>query len=150
MLGARLRVIRRTQPEMDDSPGRADMAAEYADFEAPVLTFARSRRILAVSEALVRLWRWFMRLTRIGFPKRFPIIQFPNAPLVVAFIAGMIAGETHGLGHAYARSLSYLSLGVWAYLELVSGVNWFRRLLGLGYASSTIVHLALALHSLAA
>jgi hypothetical protein len=60
------------------------MAAEYADFEAPVLTFARSRRMLAVSEALVRLSRWFVRLTRIGFPKRFPIIQFPSAPLVVA------------------------------------------------------------------
>jgi hypothetical protein len=81
---------------MHDSSGHADMAAEYADFEAPVLTFRGSRRMLAVSEALVRLGRWFMRLTRFGFPKRFPIIQFPNAPLVVAFIAGMIAGETHG------------------------------------------------------
>jgi hypothetical protein len=106
--------------------------------------------MLEVPEAVVRLWRLFVRLTRIGFPKRFPIIQFPNAPLVAAFIAGMVAGQTHGLGHAYAQSLSYLSLGVWAYLELVSGVNWFRRLLGLGYASSTIVHLALALHRLAA
>jgi hypothetical protein len=88
----------------------------------------------------------FKRLTRIGFPNRFPIIQFPNAPLIVAFIAGIVAGETHGLGHAYARSVADLSFGVWAYLELVAGVNWFRRLLGLGYGSSTIVHLALALH----
>lgn len=94
-----------------------------------------------------RPWRLFKRLTRIGFPKRFPIIQFPNGPLVVAFVSGMVAGKLHGLGHAYAQSLSYLSLGLWAYLELVSGVNWFRRLLGLGYATSTFVHLALALHN---
>jgi hypothetical protein len=41
---------------------------------------------------MVRLWRLFKRLTNIGFPKRFPIIQFPNAPLIIAFIAGMVAG----------------------------------------------------------
>jgi hypothetical protein len=31
------------------------------------------------------------------------------------------------------------------YEELVHGVNWFRHMLGLGYAISTIVHLAVAL-----
>lgn len=98
-------------------------------------------------DAVARLWRLFKRLTRIGFPQRFPIIQFPNAPLIIAFIAGMVAADTHGLDHAYAQSVSYLAFAVWAYLELVSGVNWFRRLLGLGYTISTIVHLALALHS---
>lgn len=92
------------------------------------------------------LWRFFLRLTRIGFPRRFPLIQFPNAQLIVAFVAGMVAGLSHGLPHAYAQSAAYLSLAVWAYLELVSGVNWFRRLLGLGYIASTTVHLALALH----
>jgi hypothetical protein len=101
----------------------------------------------AIPEAPVRLWRLFERLTRLGFPKRFPIIQFPNAPLIIAFIAGMAAARTDGLGHAYAQSVSYLSLAVWAYLELVSGVNWFRRLLGIGYIASTTVHLALALHN---
>jgi hypothetical protein len=103
--------------------------------------------MLEVHDAVARLWRSFKRLTRIGFPRRFPIIQFPNVPLIIAFIAGMVAGDTHGLGHAYAQAVSYLSFGVWAYLELVSGVNWFRRLLGLGYTISTVVHLALALHS---
>jgi hypothetical protein len=39
-----------------------------------------------------------------------------------------------------------LALGIWAYLELVEGVNWFRRMLGLAYVISTTVHLALALH----
>jgi hypothetical protein len=63
----------------------------------------------------------FERLTTVGFPRRFPIIQFPNAPLITAFIAGIVAGETGGSAHDYAQSLSYLSLGVWAYLELVPG-----------------------------
>lgn len=72
-------------------------------------------------------------------------MQFPNAPLIVAFIAGQAAGQTHGASHAYASAISYLALTIWAYEELTQGVNWFRRLLGLGYAISTLVHLALAL-----
>jgi hypothetical protein len=91
------------------------------------------------------VWRGFKRLTQIGFPRRFVIVQFPNVPLIVAFFAGEVGQQAHGSGHAYASAVSYLALGVWAYLELVEGVNWFRRLLGSGYAISTAVHLALAL-----
>ncbi|HEY1834281.1 MAG TPA: hypothetical protein VGG08_07585 [Solirubrobacteraceae bacterium] len=91
-------------------------------------------------------WRVFKRLTQFGFPRRFPIVQFPNAPLIVAFVAGEVAKHTHGSGHAYAMSISFLALVIWAYLELTDGVNWFRRLLGIGYSISTVVHLAMALH----
>jgi hypothetical protein len=91
------------------------------------------------------IWRAYKRLTQIGLPRRFVIVQFPNIPLIVAFIAGEIGNQTHGSGHAYASSVSYLALAIWAYLELVEGVNWFRRLLGLAYAISTVVHLALVL-----
>jgi hypothetical protein len=80
-------------------------------------------------------------------PRRFVIVQFPNAPLIVAVIAGETGKQIHGESHAYALSVSYLALAIWAYLELVEGVNWFRRLLGLGFAISTTVHLALALQS---
>jgi hypothetical protein len=97
--------------------------------------------------AAAETWRAFKRLTQIGFPKRFPVVQFPNLPLIVAFVAGEVARYTPGSIHAYARAVSYLALAVWAYLELTSGVNWFRRLLGLGYAISTAVHLAAALQS---
>jgi hypothetical protein len=93
------------------------------------------------------VWRGFKRLTQIGFPRRFVIVQFPNAPLIVAFLAGEVGKHAQGSGHAYASAVSYLALGIWAYLELVDGVNWFRRLLGLAYAISTTVHLALALQS---
>jgi hypothetical protein len=52
------------------------------------------------------LWRQFKRLTQLGFPPHFPIIQFPNAPLIVAFAAGEVAHHSHGSGHAHASSLS--------------------------------------------
>lgn len=93
------------------------------------------------------LWRRFRRLTQFAWPRRFPIVQFPNAPLIIALIAGETAKQTHGTSSDYASSVSYLAFGIWAYLELVEGVNWFRRLLGLAVATLTIVHLALALRS---
>jgi hypothetical protein len=93
------------------------------------------------------LWQGFKRLTQLGWPRAFPIVQFPNAPLIVAFLAGATAARTHDPGHAYLAAISFLAFGIWAYEELVHGVNWFRHLLGLGYAISTVVHLALALGS---
>jgi hypothetical protein len=73
-------------------------------------------------------------------------VQFPNAPLLVAFLAGEVGKHTRGTGHDYASSASYLALVIWAYLELAEGVNWFRRLLGLTYVILTATHLAMALH----
>jgi hypothetical protein len=93
------------------------------------------------------LWRRFKRLTEIAWPRHFVIVQFPNAPLIIALIAGTTAKLTHGTGSAYASSVSYLAFGIWAYLEVVEGVNWFRRLLGLSFAIFTTVHLASALQS---
>jgi hypothetical protein len=88
----------------------------------------------------------FKRLTTLGWPRSFPIVQFPNGPLIAAFVAGEVAGMTHGSVHADAAAVSYLALAIWAYEELTDGVNWFRHLLGLAYAISTISHLAVALH----
>jgi hypothetical protein len=87
----------------------------------------------------------FKRLTTLGWPRSFPIVQFPNAPLIVAFVAGEVAGMAHGSVHADAAAVSYLALAIWAYEEVTDGVNWFRHLLGLAYAISTITHLAVAL-----
>jgi hypothetical protein len=93
-----------------------------------------------------KCWRAFKRLTQISFPRSYPIVQFPNAPLILAFVSGMLAHHTHGREHDYAQAVSYLALVIWAYLELFHGVNAFRRLLGLAYTVSTAVHLANALH----
>ncbi len=85
------------------------------------------------------------RVTGFGWPQHFPIVQFPNVPLLAAFVSGQAAAVMHGAGHADARAVSYAAMTIWAYEELVDGVNWFRHLLGLVYITSTVVHLAGAL-----
>jgi hypothetical protein len=99
-----------------------------------------------ILKAPVTAWRAFRRLTQLSFPRSYPIVQFPNAPLILAFASGLLASNTHGREHSYAQSTSYLAMAIWAYLELFQGVNAFRRLLGLAYTISTAVHLANALH----
>jgi len=87
----------------------------------------------------------YRRVRGFGWPRRFPIAQFPNNPLIVAFVAGQVAMMLHGAGHVDAQTISYLAMTIWAYEELAHGVNWFRHLLGLAYIISTSVHLAGAL-----
>lgn len=99
-----------------------------------------------VLKAPLIAWRAFKRLRQLSFPRSYPIVQFPNAPLILAFASGWLASNTHGREHSYAQSISYLAMAIWAYLELFHGVNAFRRLLGLAYTISTAVHLANALH----
>ncbi len=91
-------------------------------------------------------WRAFRRLTQLSFPRSYPILQFPNGPLILAFVSGLVAHHCHGRVHSDARAVSYLSMAVWAYLELFHGVNAFRRLLGLVYTVSTVIALASSLN----
>jgi hypothetical protein len=87
-------------------------------------------------------WAQFKRLTQVGLPRRFPIVQFPNAPLILAFLAGELGSHIHGASRSYATAAAYLAMTVWAYEELARGVNWFRRLLGLAYMIILIVRVA--------
>jgi hypothetical protein len=87
-------------------------------------------------------WALFKRLTQIGLPPRFPIVQFPNAPLIFAFLAGAVATHIHGASRSYATAAAFLAMTVWAYEELARGVNWFRRLLGATYMIVMIVRVA--------
>lgn len=65
-----------------------------------------------------------------GWPESYPIAQFPNAPLAVAF-AGVVAERlTDGRAHDYAEAVVSVGLAIWAYHELTEGVNLFRRALG--------------------
>jgi hypothetical protein len=98
------------------------------------------------SARAARLGDAYKRLTQLSFPRSFPIVQFPNLPLAVALIAGEAANLMRGSGHAYATSVSYLALTVWAYEELTHGVNWFRRLLGVVFVGVVVVRVAHALH----
>ncbi len=73
-------------------------------------------------------------------------MQFPNPPLLVALLASAAGQLTRGQGHRAFTALFYASLSVWAYEEARRGDNWFRRLLGVGFAAYIVVSLANALH----
>jgi hypothetical protein len=38
--------------------------------------------MLRFKERLLRVWPAYERLTELSFPRRFPIAQFPNLPLI--------------------------------------------------------------------
>jgi hypothetical protein len=95
----------------------------------------------------LRLWLAFKHLTTLGFPRRFPIVQFPNLPLIVAFLASQIGRLVRGSEYSFAISVSYLAMTIWAYEELSDGVNWFRHLLGLAYVIILVTRVAHALQA---
>src|SRR5579872_7112669 len=83
------------------------------------------------------------RLSQWQWPQRFPLVQFPNAPLIVALLAGGGARLSSASGpHRVLLSLHYLALGLWAYEEARAGANWFRRALGAGFALYVLVELS--------
>jgi hypothetical protein len=67
-----------------------------------------------------------------GWPRRFPIVQFPNPPLLLALGGWAVAASTDGTAHDAGRVVFTVGLAVWAWQEAVEGVNWFRRVLGSG------------------
>ena len=75
----------------------------------------------------------------------FPLVQFPNAPLIVALGGMLVAALTTGTLHDYARATSYAALAAWAWLEVTAGSNWFRRALGAAAFAYVIAKVAAAL-----
>jgi len=71
-----------------------------------------------------------VRRAQAGWPARFPIMQFPNAPLLVAFAGRGAQARTDGLARQLSGAVATAGLVVWAVGEAVDGANWFRRLLG--------------------
>lgn len=76
--------------------------------------------------------RALWRRAQHGWPERFPVVQFPNAPLIVALAGSVVGRVTSGTVHDVARVVALLGLIAWAVLEVTSGTNWLRRLLGAG------------------
>lgn len=103
--------------------------------------------MLMIKESLLRVWQAYQRLTGLSFPRRFPIVQFSNLPLIMAFLAGQAGTFLHGSAHPYAVAVSYLAMTIRPYEELVHGVNWFRHLLGLLFVTLLIVRVAHAVHA---
>jgi hypothetical protein len=81
---------------------------------------------MSTSPTLRDRWRRGQR----GWPASFPFAQLPNAPLLVALGALLVAALTDGSVHAYARATFYAGIAAWAWVELARGVNWMRRALG--------------------
>jgi hypothetical protein len=71
-------------------------------------------------------------------PRRFPIFQFPNPPLIAAITSAAVARGSAGETARGAAAMSDVALLVWAYRELTDGANWFRRLLGAGGAAYAV------------
>jgi hypothetical protein len=75
-------------------------------------------------------------------PRSFPIVQFPNRPLIATLLTAAIAQYTRGRTAAAARLVSPLALLVWSAEEMVDGADWFRRLLGVGGTALGLAQLA--------
>ncbi len=84
-------------------------------------------------------------LRHASWPAGFALVQFPNPPLILALLASAAGRLTTGTGHRSSVAIFHLALAVWAYEEAVHGENWFRRLLGLGFAAYLVVSLTRAL-----
>ena len=87
---------------------------------------------------VVELWR----RGQVGWPRRFPVVQLPNAPLLLSLTASRVANVTEGRARRAARLSSTLGLGVWAWGETAHGTNWFRRMLGAGALLTVAARLA--------
>lgn len=74
-------------------------------------------------------------------PRRFPILQFPTPPLIVAMLAAALARITRGSCSLQATRLSRLALLVWSAAETTTGVNWFRRSLGVAAGAYSLATL---------
>lgn len=99
-------------------------------FDSP-LAYGLSTGLCSASMGAVtvaELWR----RGQFGWPRSFPIAQFPNPPLLLAFAGWGVAAASGGTVHEIGRVVSTVGLTVWAGEEVIGGVNWFRRLLGAG------------------
>jgi hypothetical protein len=81
-----------------------------------------------------------------GWPSRFVLVQVPNLPLIVALTGSVVDGLANGRTADYADAVSRLAFAVFAYLELIDGANWFRRLLGAAVLVELVITLGRALH----
>jgi hypothetical protein len=87
---------------------------------------------------VAELWR----RGQVGWPRSFPVAQFPNPPLLLAFAGSGLAAVTDDAAHDVGRAVFTIGLGVWAWEEAIDGVNWFRRLVGAGALVRLVAGLA--------
>jgi hypothetical protein len=103
---------------------RADGRTLPLSAEPTALLAYGLRNISVVTVA--ELWR----RGQVGWPRSYPVAQFPNLPLLLAFLGWGLAAVADDTAHDVGRAIFTVGLGIWAWLEAVGGVSWFRRLLG--------------------
>ncbi|PTL60392.1 hypothetical protein [Paraconexibacter algicola] len=77
-----------------------------------------------------------------GWPRSYPVAQFPNAPLLVYLAAWLGRQLSDGDTRTAFDALGRVALACWAYDELRYGVNLFRR--GLGAVALVAITVGLA------
>lgn len=76
------------------------------------------------------LWLW--RAGQRGWPRHYPLLRLPNAPLLLALAGRRLRrarGERARRAGRFAHGLGMLW---WALAEITRGANPFRRVLGIG------------------
>jgi hypothetical protein len=86
---------------------------------------------------VAELWR----RGQAGWPRRFPIAQFPNPSLMLAIVGWGLAALASGTAHDVGRAILTIGLLVWSLQEATRGSNWFRRFLGAGVLAWLVVGL---------
>lgn len=81
------------------------------------------------------LWR---RLQR-GWPAAYPLVQFPNAPLIVAIVASLASRPAGGDLAAVLTAIVRVGVAIWAYEEVVRGDNVVRRIFGVAGLTYVVV-----------
>lgn len=59
------------------------------------------------------------------------LAQLPNASLLVAIAGFVISYIPNAFAHRFGLTLTFVALIIWSYQEIMTGVNWFRKLLGM-------------------
>jgi hypothetical protein len=87
-------------------------------------------------------WAALWRRGQQGWPPSFPLIQFPNASLLVFLVAAVLERVASGRLQDVAWAVARVALAIWAYDEAARGVNWFRRLIGVAVLVAVVIGLS--------
>ena len=58
------------------------------------------------------------------------VFQSPNKPALIVLVAAVAHLFLTGQSYGWVVAIFYLFAGIWAYLEITSGVNNFRKIIG--------------------
>src|SRR4051794_34006607 len=100
------------------------------------------RKTEVVPAASATGWAGIWRRAQRGWPADFPIVQFPNAPLLVFMAAAVLERVCSGRAHEIAWAVGRVALTIWAYEEVARPANWFRRVLGIAVLVLVVFGLA--------